>query len=137
MHSFHYTSHISAALDKTLTEADTEEIVKKLAPAHTQSFVLGLQFNLPLQEVQAIHSEYLDIHVRFLQIILAFLKQQNPKLTWRVIIKALRSRTVNLPGLADELEAFSLEVGFTDHTPHYSYDSSMLAGGPCHPINRQ
>ena len=102
MHSFHYTSHISAALNKTLTEADTEEIVKKLAPAHTQSFVLGLQFNLPLQEVQAIHSENLDIHVRFLQIILAFL-QQNPKPTWKVIIKALRSRTVNLPGLADDL----------------------------------
>jgi hypothetical protein len=100
---------MTEALNKTLTEADTEEIVKKLAPAHTQSFVLGLQFNLPLQEVQAIHSEYLDIHVRFLQIILAFLKQQNPKPTWRVIIKGLRSRTVNLPGLADELEAFSLE----------------------------
>ena len=110
MHSFHCTSHISAALDKTLTEADTEEIVENLASAHTQSFVLGIRFNLSLHEVEAIHSEYLDIHVRFLQIILAFLKQQNPKPTWRVIIEALRSPIVNLPGLADELEA--QEVGF-------------------------
>ncbi|CAI8041778.1 hypothetical protein GBAR_LOCUS23179 [Geodia barretti] len=113
---------MTEALDKTLTEADTEEIVENLASAHTQSFVLGIRFNLPLHEVEAIHSEYLDIHGRFLQIILAFLKQQNPKPTWRVIIEALRSPIVNLPGLADELEAQEV-VHVTPST-----DSEMSAG---------
>ena len=110
----------TTALDKTLTEADTEEILEKLLPAQTKSFVLGLRFNLPLSEVEAIHSEYLDIHDRFLQIIIAFLKQTYPKPTWRVIIEALRrSQTVDLQELAAKLETtYSHEVRVATCTAH-------------------
>ena len=67
--------------------------------------MLGLGLNLRLHEVEAIHARYQDPRERLLHIIIAFLRQAEPRPTWRVIVEALRSPAVNLPALARRVEA--------------------------------
>ncbi|CAI8020108.1 hypothetical protein GBAR_LOCUS12032, partial [Geodia barretti] len=42
---------------------------------------------------------------RLLHILLSFTRQKEPRPTWRIIVDALRSRPVNLPRLAMQVEA--------------------------------
>ena len=69
--------------------------------------MLGLMLNLPLREVEAIFTKYSDPRDRLLHIIIAFLRQAEPRPTWRVIVGALRSPIVNRPSpaLAKKVEA--------------------------------
>ena len=88
-----------------MNEVDTQEILEKLLPhAKAKSFALGLMLNVPLHNVEAIHSNALDPSQRILEIIIVFVRQNYPAPTWRAIIKALRSTIINLPEVADELE---------------------------------
>ena len=81
------------------------DIVEEILPAQNDSFELGLRLRLPHHEVEGIHSTHSDPRSRLLHVILAFLNQAKPRPTWRVIVDALRSPAVNLPRLADKLEA--------------------------------
>ena len=56
-------------------------------------------------KLEAIFKIYQDPKARFYQIILAFLRQEEPPPTWRAIVNALKSATVNLPALAKRVEA--------------------------------
>ena len=67
--------------------------------------MLGLMLNLPLREVEAIFAMYSDPRDRLLHIIIAFLRQAEPRPTWRVIVGALRSPVVNQTALAEIVEA--------------------------------
>ena len=67
--------------------------------------MLGLMLNLPVREVEAIFTKYSDPCDRLLHIIIAFLRQAEPRPTWRVIVGALRSPIVNLTALARRVEA--------------------------------
>ena len=67
--------------------------------------MLGLGLNLRLHEVEAIHTRYSDPRECLLHIIIAFLRQVEPRQTWRVIVEALRNPIVNLPALARRVEA--------------------------------
>ena len=97
-----------------MSEADTQEIVEKLLPhAKAKSFALGLMLNLPLHNVEAIHSNALDPSQRILEIIIAFVRQKYPTPTWRAIINALRSTFIDLPEVANELESAYSEVSLT------------------------
>ena len=80
-------------------------ILEALLDAQNQSYKLGLRLNLPVREVEAIFTKYLDPCDRLLQIIIAFLRQAEPRPTWRVIVDALRSPAVNLTALARRVEA--------------------------------
>ena len=80
-------------------------IFEEILPAQNRSFELGLKLGLPHHEVVAIHSTYSDPRSRLLHVILAVLNQAEPRPTWRVIVDALRSPAVNLPRLADKMEA--------------------------------
>ena len=92
------------AIDETLESADVKKMLNELVEAQNHSKVLGLQL-LPPHEVEAIHRQYQDPKERLLHTLLAFTNQIQPRPTWRVIVEALRSPSVNLPGLAARVEA--------------------------------
>ena len=102
---------IAPAVDDTLIEGDAGQIARELHEAQNESFSLGLELNLPSHEVEAIHQQHQRPRDRLVHVIIAFLKRTE-RPTWRVIVEALRSPTVGLPGLARRVE----EAHFPDPT---------------------
>ena len=98
-------SNAAPAVHDTLQPDDARIILEALLDAQNHSFMLGLMLNLPLREVEAIFTKYSDPRDRLLHIIIAFLRQAEPRPTWRVIVGALRSPIVNLTALAKNVEA--------------------------------
>ena len=92
-------------MDETLTPDDAGKILEELLEAQNHSVMLGLGLNLRLHEVEAIRDRYSDPRERLLYIIIAFLRQAEPRPTWRVIVEALGNPIVNLPALARRMEA--------------------------------
>ena len=92
-------------MDETLKPDDAGDIAEELNDAQTQSFSLGLKLKLPLSEVEAIHSQYRSSRDCLLHVIIEFLRQVEPRPTWRVIVEAFSSRLVNQPALARRVEA--------------------------------
>ena len=92
-------------LDETLTPDDAAKIFEELLGAQNCAYQLGLKLNLPHSFIEAIYASYSNPRDRLLHIILEFLKQAEPRPTWKVIVEALRSRLVNLPALARRVEA--------------------------------
>ena len=91
-------------LDETLTPDDVAVVANELVEAQNKSFSLGLQLNLPLHEVEAIHSQYQSPQDRLIHVLIKFTRQVDHRPTWNVIIKALRAPIINLPALADKVE---------------------------------
>ena len=92
------------ATEETLTPDDASDVVDELVEANTKSFQLGL-FLLPTAKVEAIHAQFKNPQDRLTHIIIEFLKQAEPRPTWRAIVNALRSPSVALTALAKKLEA--------------------------------
>ena len=90
-----------AGSEVTLSQRD---IADELLEAQTRSFELGLKLKLEIHVLEAIHKEQISSKC-LLKVLAEFLKQTQPPPTWRVIIDALNSRVVNLPQLANRLEA--------------------------------
>ena len=80
-------------------------MLDELLEAQNKSRIFGLKLNLPLHVVDAIHSTNSQPEDRLLQVLIEFTKQTDPRPTWRVITDALRSPAVNLPHLAEKVEA--------------------------------
>ena len=91
--------------DEILTESDAVTILEELTEAQYSASLLGLMLNIKPVEVEAISKMYQDPMERLCQIILAWLRQVEPPPTWRAIVNALRSKTVNLTALAKRVEA--------------------------------
>ena len=91
--------------NKTLHSDDVMEILEEILPAQNKSYNLGLKLKVPLHVVRAIHAknQLAEDHLR--DVLEEFLKRIQPRPTWRVIINALRSPTVNLSQLANAVEA--------------------------------
>ena len=100
-----YYSNAAPAVHDTLQPDDARIILEALLDAQNHSFMLGLMLNLPVREVEAIFTKYSDPCDRLLHIIIAFLRQAEPRPTWRVIVDALGSPIVNLTALARRVEA--------------------------------
>ena len=100
-----FRSPRTAPADAMLTERDAMAIFEELLEAMNQAYMLGLVLKLPPHVVDAISAAYTNARDRFLQVILAFLRQAEPRPTWRVIVDALRSPAVNLTALAERVEA--------------------------------
>ena len=98
-------SNAAPAVDNALTESDAARILEELLDAQNSAHLLGLMLNVKPRCVDAILIKYQDQKDRLYHIILAFLGQAEPRPTWRVIVDALRSRTVNLTALARRVEA--------------------------------
>lgn len=91
--------------DETLTPDDAIRVLEEILEAQNQSEYLGLKLKIPEHEVTSIHKRYSDPKDCLYQVILKFLKQTEPRPTWRTIAAALRSPVVNLPKLAMKVEA--------------------------------
>ena len=113
---FHH--HTAPAEDETLTERDAMAIFEELLEAMNQAYILGLKMNLPSHELDAIKKTYPDPRECLLQVILAFLRQVEPRPTWRVIVDALRSPAVNLTALAERWRPTSLIWGSSGRRLH-------------------
>ena len=93
------------AVDETLRPDNAGKVLEELLEAQNHSVTLGLGLNIRLHEVEAIQARFSDPRERLLYIIIAFLRQAEPQPTWRVIVEALRNPIVNLPELANRVEA--------------------------------
>ena len=91
--------------DDTLNMKDVGDLLEELLPAGNHSFELGLRLGLLPHEVESIHSAYTNPQSRLLHVIVTCLNQVIPSPTWRTIVDALRSPEVNLPELANKVEA--------------------------------
>ena len=98
-------------MDELLTENDAHSILKELMEAQNEAHLLGLEWKIPPHEIEAIEKEHRKPIDILLNIILKFLRQANPPPTWRVIVDALRSPTVNLTGLASKVETSHFPAG--------------------------
>ena len=96
--------HAGSAEDRILTESDAPTILEELAEARNSASLLGLMLNIKPVEVETIQVMYQNPKERLCRIILAFLRQAESRPTWRAIVNALNSRTINLPVLAKRVE---------------------------------
>ena len=88
-----------------MKESDAVTILEELLEAQNSAGLLGLMFNIKPVEVEAIKEAYKNPKERLCQIILAFLRQEEPPPTWRAIVNALRNDLVSLKSLAKRVEA--------------------------------
>ena len=79
-------------------------LLEELLPAQTHSYLLGLKLGLPVYTVDSICSTYQHLRDRLLHVLIAFLNQETPQPTWRLVVEALRSPAVDLPLLARKVE---------------------------------
>ena len=111
--------------DKTLTPNDAVDVLEELLEVQSNSYAFGLKLKLPQPVVNSIHSTYTQPRDCLLQVIIAFTQQvDNP--TWRAIIDALRSPTLNLLPLANKVEA----VHFPDPTSTRDVVPEIPSTGP-------
>ena len=98
-------TNTAPAEDDTLTPNDAAKIARELNDAQSESFGLGLELEVPLPTIESIHLQHRRPRDCLLHVIIAFLKQVEPRPTWGIIVKALMSPVVNLPVLARKVEA--------------------------------
>ena len=91
--------------DETLGSDDALAMLEELREARNHSYDIGLKLELGRPAVNAIHLAYLKPEDRLRNVLIEFMNQTDPRPTWRVIIDALRSPEVNLPHLAEKVEA--------------------------------
>ena len=90
--------------DETLDEDAAMDILDEILAAQNESVILGRKLNIPKYIVDEIHSRYSSSRDRLYHVIVEFLKQVEPRPTWRVILDAFKSPSINLPRLAAEIE---------------------------------
>ena len=100
--------------DETLSEDAAIDILDELLEAQNESKLLGRKLNVPKHIVDEIHSpdRHSNARDRLHHVIEEFLKQVEPRPTWRAILDALNSPSINLPRLAQKIE--------TNHSPAQS-----------------
>ena len=98
------TSTAAPTGDDPLTPDDAVNVLEKIIEAQNHSRFLGLKLNVPDYIVTGIHTHYTDPKERLYYVLVEFLKQVDPRPTWRAIVAALRSPAVNLPQLAMRVE---------------------------------
>lgn len=91
--------------DDSLCLNDAVIVLGEILEAQNQSYVLGLKLRLPVYIVDGIYERYSEPRDRLLHVLIEFTKNVEPRPTWRAIVDALRSPVVNLPRLANKVEA--------------------------------
>ena len=101
--------NIDPKVDQVLT-VDAADILDELLPAQDQSLALGLKLISQPHLVLTIHRKHQEQRKRLHEVIITFLRQTQPKPTWRIIVDALNC--IQLPELAKKLEAahFSADI---------------------------
>ena len=86
-------------------DAVDPKMLEVLQETQNKSRVFGLYLNLPVHVVDSIHSTYSQPKDRLLHVLIEFTKQTDSRPTWRIVTDALRSPAVNLPHIAEKVEA--------------------------------
>ena len=98
------TGSSEVALPNTrLDEKDLAELLEVLYPARDRCNRFGLQIGLGIDEIKTIESNNTDCGDRLLAILSVRLNKAKP-LTWNDIDSALRSKSVDKSGLAEEIK---------------------------------
>lgn len=92
-------------------------VVEALFDAKHKASDLGLKLKVPHSELTSICKVHQDPQEQLTAIINYFLKQIEPRPTWRLIVEALRSPLVGLPRLAKEVEAAHCPTATRDVPP--------------------
>ena len=91
-----------ASPNTELGEKDLAELLEVLYPARDRCNRFGLQIGLGIDEIKTIESNNTDFGDRLLAILSVRLNKAKP-LTWNEIYSALRSKSVDKSGLAEEI----------------------------------
>ena len=105
---------VERADEVLLTRYDVVEIVVELLPVQTKSMLLGRLVGLPTATIDVILDQNKnDLEKQLFWIIEEFVKQTEPRPTWRVILNALRSPLLRKDHLAREIEGklFPTRIG--------------------------
>ena len=97
--------HLHAATAAELTEGDHVTVLNEIYGARVRAYFVGLNLKIPTDKLESIRSRYDDDGDRLNYVIVEFLKQIDPKPTWRAIVDALKSPSVNMARLAEKIEA--------------------------------
>lgn len=90
-------------MDKTLSQDDVICIVEKLLNVQRRARKLGRVLKLPQHIINSIPKFDSDPQAPLLYVIEHFVKQVQPRPTWRVILNALRNKVMDEDRLADEI----------------------------------
>ena len=129
----------SNALDKRLNKDDALDVVRRLEEIQTKSKILGRVLRLPRSTVESIHQQFSDPQERLLHIIDEFVRQVEPRPTWRVILSALRDSLIKENSLALEIgqsiTSVSLKPATTQLQPSFMFSpevstSAVRSSGP-------
>jgi len=88
-----------------LTEGDLVTVLNEIYEARVRAHFVGLNLKIPTDVLESIKTRYDDDGERLYYVIMEFLKRLDPKPTWRAIVDALKSPTVNMAKLAEKIEA--------------------------------
>lgn len=92
------------AAESRLTISDLKTVLKALYKSRTKWYYVGLDLGVPedvLEDIEKRRDDLVDCLREMLKVVL---KREEP-VTWRVVVEALRSPTVGLDQLAEEVEA--------------------------------
>ena len=88
-----------------LTPNDAVDVLEQIIEIQNESYLLGLKLKLPEHEVKGIHSMYQEPRSRLLHVLIKASEQDEPGLSWRAIVEALKSAAINAIPLARRIEA--------------------------------
>ena len=91
-------------MDEILSREDVAFIVEKIIGVQAKSEVLGRRLKVQSYRVDSILQQYRDPQDQLFHIIDEFVRQVEPKPTWRTILEALRSPLIGEAALAQEIQ---------------------------------
>ena len=87
-----------------LNADDLGNVLEAVHDAHSQWYGIGLQLRLASAVLEGIEQQYSRTEDMLREMLKQWLKQVDPVPSWVALIEALRSKTVNEPSLAEQLE---------------------------------
>ena len=76
----------------------------QILDVQTKSKIFGRVLKLPASTVDRIHVQYSDPEECLFQVMDEFVKQVEPRPTWRAIVNALRNPLIGFTNLVEEIE---------------------------------
>ena len=104
-----YLHHLAPSVEETLTPDDAVDLTRDLLPTGVSSRELGLKLGLSKAVVDDIHRTFSEPQDSLFHVLVESTGQPGSRLTWTVFADALRSCEVNLPALADRVEATNIK----------------------------
>ncbi len=95
-------------LSRVLTISDCKEVYDRLHPQRLKWKPIGERLNLDTNDLENIDDEYRSNEQRLRKMIHDWLRRSSLKPTWQSLIDALRHRTVNEEGAAEDLLEYLL-----------------------------